>query len=116
MENILDELTQIKDVRGTLLVGKDGLVIASAGNFENDPDFVGASMSELFSTAETMSLERFSAGKPVRISLEAESITFIVYEVTEDTILAILAESTANLGIIKIETDNAVKKLQELLG
>lgn len=115
MEKILDDLAQIKDVRGTLIVGKDGLVIASAGNFKNDPDFVGASMAELFSTAETMSFERFSAGKPARISLEAESIIFIVNEVTEDTILAILAEPTANFGIIRIETNSALKKLQEIL-
>ena len=115
MEKILDELAQIKDVKGTLLVGKDGLVIASAGNFQNDPDFVGASISELFSTAETMSAERFSAGKPNRIFLEAESRTFVVYEVTEDAILAILTEPAANLGIIKIETDSAVKKLKEML-
>ncbi len=115
MEKIVEELTQVRSVRGTLLVGKDGLVIVSAGEFKHDTDFIGASICELFATAETMTFERFEAGKPVNITLESQDLIFIVYEVTEETILAVLAEKDANTGIINIEIKLALQKLQEML-
>ena len=115
MEKILDDLMQIKNVKGTLLVGKDGLVIASSGDFQHDSDFIGASISELFSTAETISQERFESGKPLRFFLETASVAYIIYEVTEETLLAIISDSEANFGIISIESDNAIKNLKEFL-
>ena len=111
MEKTLEEISQLRGVQGTLLVCKDGVIIASCGEFPNDTEFIGACICELYSTAETMTSERFESGNPVSVTIESSDSITVIYEITEDTIFIIMAEKTANRGLVYLEGTHAAESL-----
>lgn len=115
MEKILEELSEVKSVKGVLLVSTDGLVVAAAGDFDNDVDLVAAGICEVFSTSNNTINDQLNIGSVGKIIIEAKTTYSIIYSVTEDTMLLVTSELDANLGILLIETEEAAKKLQEYL-
>ena len=115
MEQIIEDLSLIRDVRGVILVSTDGLVIASSGKFVNDVEFIGASVYEAFSAANLMTSERMDSGKTLKLFIESEQLMYAIYCATEDTFLIIVIEHGGNLGIINIEAAAAIAKLKEML-
>lgn len=115
MEKIIENIANVKNVKGALLVGKDGLVIASSGDFGHDPDFVGASISELYSTAEYMSGEKLESGMPTKLTVETETAKFMLFEVNSDAVLVVIADQNVFTGLIYEEAKSASGKLKESL-
>ncbi len=115
MEKTLEDLKSIRSVKGSILVSNDGLVLASAGDFDNDVDFIGASIGEIFLDSSTIMNEKFNSGNVSKLIIESERNFCIIYKVSEDAMLVVVAEKDANLGIINIESKSAAEKLYEIL-
>jgi predicted regulator of Ras-like GTPase activity (Roadblock/LC7/MglB family) len=115
MEELLENLIQVPGMMGTLIVGKDGLVIAFAGDINTDPDFLGATMADFFGSAESMMQDKFEQGELGMLSIESEKGKFNVIGINESTFLVTIAQSSANLGLTRWETKVAAEKLREML-
>lgn len=115
MENILEELNQTPGILGSLIIGRDGLVIIPMWETEIDTDIVGADSADLYNTAETMVSEKFSLGSLDSITLESEEAKFILKSVDDATFLVVATAPRVNLGLIRIEMKAAAEKLKEVL-
>ena len=115
MDEVLEELNLTPGVQGSLIVGKDGLVITSSGNAEPDPDFLGAETAEIFQNVEAGMSEKFERGMVNLISLEGQSGSIFLKSINEVTYLMVLAEDSAGVGMVRHSIEMASGKLKEQL-
>ena len=115
MENILEEINQTPGVLGSMIVGKDGLVIANIWNQDIDLDMVGADSADILNTVESIIEEKFVFGATELLSLEAENAKLFFKNIDEVTFLAVSATPKCNLGLLRAEINAAASKLEEEL-
>ncbi len=115
MDDILEELNTTPGIQGSLIVGKDGLVITSAGAAEPDPDFLGAETAEIFQNAEAGMAEKFERGMLGMMSLEADSGSIYLKSINEVTYLMVLTNASAVLGQVRHGIKLASRKLEDQL-
>jgi predicted regulator of Ras-like GTPase activity (Roadblock/LC7/MglB family) len=115
METILEELNQLPEVMGSLIIGKDGLVIVSSWETDVDLDIVGALSADIFGVAESLMDEKLQRGGISFLGLEAANASFFFKTIDESTFLAVVASPSVNLGLLRIEIASAAAKLREVL-
>ncbi len=115
MEEILENLAQVNGILGTLIVGRDGLVIAYSGDIKADPDFLGATVSDFFTTAENIMEEKFSLGALGRVTIEAEQGVYFLQNINNETFLVVNTDKMMNHGLIRLEMKSACESLREVL-
>lgn len=115
MEEILEALNRTPGVLGSLVVGRDGLVIAAAGSAEPDPDRLGATTAEYFNTIEAGLTADLKGGNLDLVTLEASDRLLLLKGINDVTFLVVTAEASANLGLVRYETRAASRDLQEQL-
>ncbi|MDQ7826239.1 MAG: roadblock/LC7 domain-containing protein [Candidatus Eremiobacteraeota bacterium] len=115
MEEILANLAQVNGIQGALLIGKDGLVIAYAGDIPTDADFIGATICEFYGSAENIVQEKFEIGKLGRVTVEADSARYYLENINNDTFLVTIGTPVANLGLIRLEIKAAAENLRAVL-
>lgn len=115
MDEILDALTQTPGIQGAVIVGRDGLVIASAGKTGEDADLVGATGAEMFTNAESASADRLGRGAVGSLTMEAAGGCLLARPIDEVTVLLVLTEEKINLGLVRFETRRAAEKLRDSL-
>lgn len=115
MENILEELNQIPGVQGSMIVGKDGLVIVPMWNQDVDMDMIGADSADLLGLVESLTMDKLNAGKVDLITMEAETVKFFVKNIDEATFIVVAAESNCNLGLVRLQIKSAANKIMEVL-
>lgn len=115
MEEILENLAQVTGILGALIVGRDGLVIAYSGDIKADPDFLGATVSDFFTTAENIMEEKFSLGTLGRITIEADQGVYFLQNINNETFLVVIADKKMNHGLIRLEMKSASESLREVL-
>lgn len=115
MEQILEELNQTPGVFGSMIIGKDGLVIANIWNQEIDLDMIGADTADILNTVEGMAEEKFLYGPVDILSLEAENAKLFIKNVDEGTFMAVAAMPKSNMGLLRAEIQHAAHKLEDEL-
>lgn len=115
MDEVLEELNETPGVQGSLIIGKDGLVIANAGDTEPDPDFLGAETAELFQNAEARMGDKFERGTLGMLSLEADNGHMFLKGINEVTYLLVLTQHEINLGLVRHDIKRASARLLEHL-
>ncbi|MCE1248164.1 MAG: roadblock/LC7 domain-containing protein [Firmicutes bacterium] len=115
METILEELNQLPEVLGSLIIGKDGLVIVSSWETELDMDAVGAMSADIFGVAESLMEEKLQKGGVKFFGIESENAGFFFKTIDESTFLAVAASPAVNMGLLRIEITAAAAKLREVL-
>ena len=115
MEKILGDIAELKGVQGCLLIGKDGFLILSLGNFQNNVDFISACISEVYASVDSMTNERFDKGHPIEMMISSNSLNTFIFDVNEDTILVIISDDKVNRGFITMQGREATKELKSIL-
>lgn len=115
MEKVLEDIAGLKGIQGSLLIGKDGMVILHFGDFQNDVEFISACVSEVYSSADSMTNERFEIGHPLEMMISANNQNIFIFDVNEDTILVIVSESTVNRGFITMHGRASAAELKSML-
>ena len=115
MEDILEKLIQINGIAGALIVGKDGLIIEFKGEVQNDPDFIGATVADFFTTAESIMGEKFTFGELEKLTIETNTGRYFLYAINNETFLVVIAPGAASLGLMRLELKTAVENLREVL-
>jgi predicted regulator of Ras-like GTPase activity (Roadblock/LC7/MglB family) len=113
VENILEELNQMPGVIGSLVTGKDGLVIANKWNQETEADVVGADSAEIFSTADAIVNDKLLFGPVNLITLEMDKAKFFLKNVDDSSFIVLAATPKINVGLARAELAEAASKLKE---
>ncbi|HEU5349465.1 MAG TPA: roadblock/LC7 domain-containing protein [Ktedonobacterales bacterium] len=113
METILQRLMAIDGVTGALLVGKDGLVVASAMNAE-DEEMIGAMAAAAYD-ASGRYIEQLDVGD-IRHALFETTRGVVQVSDCGDLLLVVRSSRDANIGRVRIEMLQAGLRLSEQLG
>jgi hypothetical protein len=109
MREVLSEINKTTGVTGSLLVGNDGIVIASDLNTRMDEETMGALAGSISSTV-SKSLERLDASPLSQLTIEADNGKLFITQ-TPVGFLVVTAEDKVNMGLIRLEIKNAVAQI-----
>lgn len=102
LKQILSEFLKLDGVSAAVVAGRDGFVIESAVSGDIDLDALGAMASTGLGTSEAMSQE---LGKEVmnQIIIELEEGPILISPISEDELIAIVAQQGVNVGRLRYE-------------
>ena len=112
METILQRLTDLDDVSGAILVGKDGLIVTGTLHSE-DEEVIGAMSAAAFGSI-TNFIDQMSSGEMHHVIIETKDGT-IQFEEVGDLILVATTNKGSNLGRVRIEMKKACRQILQLV-
>ena len=109
---ILEALTRQRGVRASLIVSEsDGLVVDSNLRFGQDGDRVAALAASMYRKAR-LSAAAARLGSVAFLQLDAERGRICAAGGRGDLVLVVVADATANVGLIRVELLKALEMLQ----
>jgi len=111
MRRIIEDLIRVEGVIGSLLVGKDGLVVASTLMDEEDAEILGAMSAAVFGEIDKAT-KRIGVGMLMDTIIDAEQGSILMLEAKE-LILVVITQRIINLGLVKMEMRRAAKRIGE---
>ena len=114
MRRIVEDLIRVEGVIGSLLVGKDGLVVASTLMDEEDAEILGAMSAAVFGEIDKAT-KRIGVGTLVDSIIDAEQGSILLLEAKE-LILVVITQRMVNLGLVKMEMRRASKRISVCCG
>lgn len=112
MRRIVEDLIRVDGVIGSLLVGKDGLVVASTLLDEEDAEILGAMSAAVFGEIDKAT-KRIGVGTLIDAIIDADEGSILVLEAKKELILVVITQRTVNLGLVKMEMRRAAKRIGE---
>ena len=112
METILQRLTDLDEISGAILIGKDGLIVSGALHSE-DEEMLGAMSAAVFGSIVNFT-DQVSSSEMNHVIIETRNGTIQFAEVG-DLILVVTTNSTINLGHIRLEMKKASRKITQLV-
>ena len=100
-KEVLETITKIEGVDATMAVGRDGLLLASAGKVGMDLEAIGAVSSSTLGAAEVLGGE-LQSGNLDQVIMQFEKGIAVLEALGKDAILVIFASSAANIGVIRL--------------
>jgi len=113
MQKVLEGLTRIVGVRGSLFVARDGIIIASHLPQEISEERVAALVADMARTTEE-SLHRMQRGPLRHAEIDAAGGRVFLQD-ADKGILVVLSEPQVNIGLIRLEMKAASDKLKRLV-
>jgi uncharacterized protein len=110
LKPLLEEFLKLEGVSAAVVVGRDGFVIESAVSGKVDIEALGAMASTGLGTSEAMG-NTLGKGELSQMLVELEKGPIILSPLSSDELIAIVADTTANIGRIRYE----LKKNKERL-
>jgi len=110
MYQVLSELNKTPGVTGSMVVGNDGIVIASDLEAGSEGETVGALAASINSNIHK-SLDRLDSGPPSQVTIEANDAKLFVSDAGIG-LLVVTAEKDVNIGLIRLEIKHALGKLK----
>lgn len=110
MYQILNELNKTPGITGSMVVGNDGIVIASDLESGFEGDTVGA-LAASITTNIQKSLDRLQTSPLSQVTIEADEAKLFFTDAGIG-ILVVTAEKDVNIGLIRLEIKNAVHRLK----
>lgn len=114
LKQILGEFLKVEGVTAAVVVGRDGFVIESAVSGKVDIDALGAMASTGMGTSEAMGNE-LGKGQLDQMMVELEKGPIILSPLSSDELIAIVADSVANVGRIRYELKKNKERLMAAL-
>jgi predicted regulator of Ras-like GTPase activity (Roadblock/LC7/MglB family) len=102
LKQILSDFLRLEGVTAAVVVGRDGFVIESAESGEIDTEALGAMASTGMGTSEAMGSE-LGKGEMIQMLVELEDGPILLSPLSEDELIAIVAEKKVNIGRIRYE-------------
>ncbi len=112
MDTILQRLTDLDDITGAILVGKDGLIVTGTLNSE-DEEVIGAMSAAAFGSI-TSYTEQMNGGEMSHVIIETKTGTIQIEEIG-DLILVVTTQSSNNLGRVRIEMKKACNQIMRVV-
>jgi predicted regulator of Ras-like GTPase activity (Roadblock/LC7/MglB family) len=102
LKPLLEEFLKVEGVSAAVVVGRDGFVIESAVSGKVDIEALGAMASTGLGTSEAMG-NTLGKGELSQMLVELEKGPIILSPLSADELIAIVADTTANIGRIRYE-------------
>jgi uncharacterized protein len=102
LKPLLEEFLKVEGVSAAVVVGRDGFVIESAVSGKVDIEALGAMASTGLGTSEAMGAS-LGKGELAQMLVELEKGPIILAPLSADELIALVADSTANIGRIRYE-------------
>jgi predicted regulator of Ras-like GTPase activity (Roadblock/LC7/MglB family) len=112
MDTILQRLTELDEITGALIIGKDGLIV-SGGLQSDDEDMLGAMSAAVFGSIATYASQT-NHGEAKHILIETQAGTIQFAEVG-DMILVVTTRPHSNSGRVRLEMKKACRQLSQLV-
>ena len=112
METILQRLTELDEISGAILIGKDGLIVSGALHNE-DEEMLGAMSAAAFGSIANYTTQ-INNGEMHHVIIETHSGTVQLEEVGE-LILVVTTRTSTNLGRVRLEMKKASRQLTQLV-
>lgn len=112
METILQRLTDLQDVYGAVLVGKDGLIVAGTLHSE-DEEVIGAMSAAAFGSITNYTAQ-VNSGEARHVIIETKTGT-IQMEEAGDLILVVTTHGPGNGGRIRLEMKKTCRQLLQVV-
>jgi uncharacterized protein len=112
VETLLQRLTDLDDVLGAILVGRDGLIVSGTLRTE-DEEVIGAMSAAAFGSI-TNYTKQINNGGMRHVIIETETGT-IQLEEAGDLILIVTTNSASNLGRVRLEMKKTCRQLMKLV-
>ncbi|MFH2037188.1 MAG: roadblock/LC7 domain-containing protein [Candidatus Zixiibacteriota bacterium] len=109
MYQVLEELNKTSGITGSMIVGKDGIVIAADLDTSLEEEAVGALAASITSNIQK-SMDRLQQSPLAQVTIEANSGK-LFFSDAEIGLLVVTAESDVNIGLIRLEIKNAINKI-----
>lgn len=113
MRQIVDDLLRVEGVIGSLLVGKDGLVVASTLIDDEDSEILGAMSAAVYAEIDKAT-KRIGIGRLIDSIIDAEQGSILLLE-SRELILVVITHRVVNLGMVKLEMRSASKRIGEAI-
>jgi len=110
VETILQRLTDLDEIIGAVLVGKDGLIVA--GTLRSDDEEVLAAMSAAVIGSINNYTTQINSGEMRHVIIETHTGAVQLAEVS-DLILVVTTTPTSNLGRIRLEMQKTCQQLTQ---
>ena len=114
VKEVVERLAQVKGVVGSILVAKDGLVVASNLSVQVQDEIVAAMVSAVGGTA-VKAAEMMEQGTLINIVIEGESGKLFLTD-AEVGYLGVLTTPEANIGLVRLELMEATETLKKITG
>jgi len=108
--DILNRLNKTEGVRGSIVIGKDGLVIASDLGTDADENAVAAIGSQLLNSLQG-ALRRMGMGAFKRFVVTGKEGKIVLAD-AGSALLVVLLSLDANLGLAGVEIKAAIQEIQ----
>jgi hypothetical protein len=109
MYQVLSELNKTAGITGSMVVGKDGIVIAADLEAGFEGDTIGALAASITSNIQK-SLDRLSVSPLSQVTIEADNAKLFFTD-ADVGILVVTTEQEVNIGLIRLEIKNAISRL-----
>jgi predicted regulator of Ras-like GTPase activity (Roadblock/LC7/MglB family) len=110
MYSVLGELNKTSGVRGSMLVGNDGIIIAADLDSRLEDEAVGAMAASIMSNV-SKALDRLRQNNPERVTIEADAGKIFLSDAGVG-ILAVITEPNINVGLVRLEIKNALAHIK----
>ena len=112
METILQRLTDLDDIIGAIIVGKDGLIVSGTLHSE-DEEVIGAMSAAAFGSMTNFVVQMNSGG--IRHAIIETENGIIQIEEVGDLILVVTTQVASNLGRVRLEMKKACRQISQLV-
>jgi predicted regulator of Ras-like GTPase activity (Roadblock/LC7/MglB family) len=113
MQQVLSELNKTSGVTGSMVVGNDGIVIASDLDSSFEDETMGALAASITSNI-TKALGRLKTNGLKQVTIEAENAKLFFTDAGLG-VLIVTTEKNVNIGLVRLEIKNAVGGLRASL-
>ncbi len=113
MKNVLNQINDIPQVRGSLVIDQEGLVIASNLMSGMEEKTISAMVADIFNqVAKALAAGREEEVHGVQLMASSGNIIFLC---ARHGILIVITEAGANLGLVSIKMKASLERLMEML-
>lgn len=109
LDTLLVDINNVQGIKGSMIVGKDGLVIANTMSEDVDKDLIGALTSSLFSNIDNQ-LKKVKKGNLKKLTVETELGIYILTEIDMGTLIVFSEDKQ------KINFSNTFKAIAGVTG
>lgn len=110
MYDVLNELNKTTGITGSMVVGNDGIVIASDLDESFEGETIGALAASITSNIQK-SLDKLQTTPLKQVTIEADEGKLFFSDAGMG-ILVVTTEKMVNIGLIRLEIKNAINKLK----
>jgi predicted regulator of Ras-like GTPase activity (Roadblock/LC7/MglB family) len=111
MQQILSQLNRTQGVRGSMILNRDGIVVASDFRIDLDENGVGAVASSIL-TALQGAIKRINLGPLKRFTVTGNENKIVIMDAGPALLLVIL-QRDVNMGMVNFDIQQAAAELVE---